>query len=256
MDSTWWIPLSVLVFWGVGRRFPLRPTSGGWNRVLRNLTLGGTTYIVQKAVAVPLILWAAEWVTLQGWPFYERVLEVSLWIRFPLGLLAADLILYTWHRLNHRVPFLWRFHRVHHSDSSMDATTAVRFHPGEYLLSSGTSVLQAIVVGPQQEVWLAYEFLISVLVVFHHSEWKLPMRVERWLHRVIVTPRSHTLHHSVVPREQDSNFGTIFSFWDRIFRTCTPIEPDRASQVVLGVERPPQEKWHFLVLAPFYRNHP
>lgn len=253
MDTTWLIPGSVVLFLGIGRIQSLRRTQGGSARIVRNGMMGLLTYSTQKILSVPMVLFAAEWILEQGWDFYEPLLEVSLWIRVPLGLLAADALLYVWHRLNHRVPFLYRFHRVHHSDDSMDATTAVRFHPGEFLLSTGVSILQAAVVGPQREVWLLYELLVSVLVVFHHSEWRLPLRLEQYLHYLIVTPRSHTLHHSVEIREQDANFGTIFSFWDRLLSTQVDFSTrtDGAQSVRLGVEEPPRETLMSLLLSPF-----
>lgn len=137
--------------------------------------------------------------------------------------LAAFLIMdytnYLWHVLNHKLPFLWRFHIVHHSDRDLDVTTALRFHFGEligsvfyrgaFVFISGATALQVLI----------YEILFEGATQFHHSNWKLPYKLEKGLNKMIVTPRMHGIHHSIIRQETDSNYSVIFSIWDRLHNT-------------------------------------
>lgn len=150
-----------------------------------------------------------------------------------IGFLLLDFTFYYWHRLNHTLPFLWRFHNVHHIDVDLDVSTALRFHFGEITLSTLFRVLQLLVIGPSAGTFLIFETCFAVAAEFHHSNWRLPFRVERALNRVFVTPRMHGIHHSVIVQETDSNYSTIFSWWDRLngsFRMIT-----EAHTVTIGV---------------------
>ena len=137
-----------------------------------------------------------------------------------VAFLIMDYTNYLWHILNHKLPFLWRFHVVHHSDPDLDLSTALRFHFGEmigsvfyrgaFVLVSGASALQV----------LLYEILFEGATQFHHSNWKLPYKLEKNLNKLIVTPRMHGIHHSIIKEETDSNYSVIFSFWDRMHNTA------------------------------------
>ena len=137
-----------------------------------------------------------------------------------VAFLIMDYTNYHWHILNHKLPFLWRFHVVHHSDPDLDLSTALRFHFGEmigtvfyrgaFVLVSGASALQV----------LLYEILFEGATQFHHSNWKLPYKLEKNLNKLIVTPRMHGIHHSIIKEETDSNYSVIFSFWDLMHNTA------------------------------------
>lgn len=140
-----------------------------------------------------------------GWP-----------TRFVLGLLLLDCWMYFWHRANHAIPVLWRFHRMHHSDRHMDVTTATRFHLGEHV---GSSVLRlGLIPLLGFEVWhlLVYDTLVIAVTQFHHADISLG-RWDRWLRLMIVTPDMHKVHHSDWHQETDSNYSTVLSIWDRLF---------------------------------------
>jgi sterol desaturase/sphingolipid hydroxylase (fatty acid hydroxylase superfamily) len=128
-----------------------------------------------------------------------------------------DLWMYAWHRANHRVPFLWRFHRVHHTDPAMDSTTALRFHPGEILLSTLANCLVLMALGMSLDMLVLYKAVMVLVILFHHSNLAVPAGLDARLRRVIVPPSMHRVHHSAIRAETDSNYGTVFSFWDRLF---------------------------------------
>lgn len=150
-----------------------------------------------------------------------------------LAFLLLDYTNYLWHTLNHRFPLLWRFHNVHHTDLDMDVSTAWRFHVGEVLLSVFFRGGMVAVVGAPASTVLLYEVLYEGATAFHHSNWRLPFHLERMLNKVIVTPRMHGIHHSIVRRETDSNYAVIFSMWDRLHQTVRLNIPQ--NEIIIGV---------------------
>jgi len=144
-----------------------------------------------------------------------------------------DLAFYYWHLANHRIPLLWRFHNVHHTDPELDVSTAFRFHFGEIALSSFFNVIQISLIGISPWAFAVYQLVFQSEVLFHHSNLRLPIAFERLLSKVLVTPRMHGIHHSQVHRENNSNFGTVFPWWDRFHRTLGLNIPQ--SEVVVGI---------------------
>ena len=141
------------------------------------------------------------------------------WARWAGAFLLFDAWMYWWHRLNHRIPFLWRFHRTHHSDPRMDVTTANRFHLGEIALSSVLRMPVIALLGLQLWELALYELAMFTVVQLHHANIALPARLDRALRLIIVTPFMHKVHHSRWQPETDSNYSSLFSFWDRLFRS-------------------------------------
>ena len=140
-------------------------------------------------------------------------------VKGATAFLIMDYTNYLWHVLNHKAPFLWRFHVVHHCDPDLDVTTALRFHFGELIGSvffRGTFVFLS---GATPLHVLLYEILFEAATQFHHSNYKLPYKVEKRLNKIIVTPRMHGIHHSNIRQQTDSNYSVIFSFWDRLHHT-------------------------------------
>jgi hypothetical protein len=146
-------------------------------------------------------------------------------VKLPVGVLLLDAWMYAWHRANHALPFLWRFHRMHHSDPTVDVTTALRFHCGEIVLSSLLRLAVVPLLG--LELWqvILYETMLLPVIAFHHSNVALPERWDRLLRLVIVSPNMHRVHHSDWQPETDSNFASIFSWWDRLGRSFR-LRPD------------------------------
>jgi len=139
----------------------------------------------------------------------------------PLAILVAvvclDLAIYWQHRLFHRVPALWRLHRMHHTDLEIDASTGLRFHPLEILLSMVIKLTVVVVLGAPAIAVIIFEVLLNASSVFNHANVKLPLAADRTLRQLVVTPDMHRVHHSTLRRETNSNFGFFLSFWDRLF---------------------------------------
>jgi sterol desaturase/sphingolipid hydroxylase (fatty acid hydroxylase superfamily) len=185
---------------------------------LRNLILGALNALLVALAFAGLWFAAADWAA-------AHQFGILHWLHLPLAprLIAAfllfDVWMYAWHRLNHRLPFLWRFHRTHHSDAAMDVTTGSRFHLGEIFLSSCLRVPVILLLGLRLEELLLYEMAMFAVVQWHHANIALPAKLDRALRSLIVTPNMHKVHHSREQRETDSNYASLFSFWDRLFRT-------------------------------------
>lgn len=185
---------------------------------VRNLTLGAVNAAFSGLVCVGVWWAVSHWAEARGFGLL-RWLGLSPWARLLGVFLLMDLWMYAWHRLNHRVPFLWRFHRMHHSDPQMDVTTANRFHLGEIFLSCGLRAPVIALIGLGLGELALYELVMFPVVQLHHANISLSAPLDRWLRVAIVTPFMHKVHHSNWPPETDSNFASLFSFWDRLFRT-------------------------------------
>ena len=139
--------------------------------------------------------------------------------RMVLGFLLLDYTLYLWHRFNHRVPLLWRFHAVHHIDLDLDSTTGLRFHFGELTMAAWFRAAQILILGVDRTTFRAWQQMLVVSVIFHHSNLELPIAIERRLVRFLVTPRMHGIHHSTRAAETDANYSSLLSCWDRLHRS-------------------------------------
>lgn len=175
-------------------------------------------------------------------------------LQFVAAILLMDVTFYWWHVATHRVPWLWRFHRVHHIDPDLDVSTAFRFHFGEIAMSAAFRVAQVAVIGPSLAMFATYELIFQAATIFHHSNAGLPGWIDRLLNRVVVTPRMHGVHHSQVPDETNSNYSVVFSWWDRMHGSRSPDLPQ--SQLVIGVvefTRPEDNALANVLLLPFRR---
>ena len=144
-----------------------------------------------------------------------------------------DFTFYWWHCANHRIPTLWRFHNVHHTDPDMDVTTSFRFHIIEILISVGFRALQVGIIGIQPVTYIIYEFVFTCSTMFHHSNINLPIKIERLINTILVTPRMHGIHHSNVQEEANSNFSVIFRWWDYIHKSLSL--NINQSEIIIGV---------------------
>ena len=143
--------------------------------------------------------------------------------KYLLSFLLLDLALYAWHYATHHVDALWTVHKVHHSDKAFNVTTGLRFHLGELILEALVRVAFIGVAGVDAEAVLVNQAVISLFVLFHHAN--VSFAGERLLSMLFIVPRLHRLHHSVLREEHDSNYGAVFSFWDRLFGTLKEQEP-------------------------------
>jgi sterol desaturase/sphingolipid hydroxylase (fatty acid hydroxylase superfamily) len=202
-----------------------------------NLTLWATNAAVIGVVCGACACVVARWASQAGVGVLN-LLAVPVWLAVPATILGLDVVSYGWHRANHRIPFLWRFHRVHHADPSFNVSTALRFHPGELLLSLPLRLAAVVALGAPVAGVLAFEVVFTWANVLEHGNFDLPRRAEDALARVLVTPALHRRHHSPERHELDSNFGTVFTLWDRLAGTFGPSSSARSYAAGLPGARP------------------
>ena len=236
--------LAVLVLLLVLERvFPVAKALGGVRRVAKNLSLAGANAILSWAIVVPVSAFAAAHVL--GW----RPLWWAGWAGLALDILLLDCWIYWWHRANHRWPLLWRFHEVHHLDEFLDASSALRFHFGEVLISSLLRAAVILALGVPLLSVVVFETLLAVNTMFHHSNLRLPPKLERALSYVIVTPSIHWVHHHAIRRDTDSNYSSLLSIWDRLFASRSPTV--RTPEMPIGTEGLTDEMLPQLLTRPF-----
>jgi sterol desaturase/sphingolipid hydroxylase (fatty acid hydroxylase superfamily) len=161
-------------------------------------------------------------------------LGIGEFVESVLLVICYDFWMYIWHRLNHQVTFLWRFHRFHHADALMDVTTGVRFHPVEIMLSEVVRLPVCALLGIGATEILLYNLLSFPIILLHHSNVALPRALENWLAYIIPTPMLHRVHHSIKKEEADTNYGSILSLWDRLFGSLR--QPSTGQPLRLGIE--------------------
>ena len=170
-----------------------------------------------------------------------NLLDLPSLLEMVLIVLVFDLWMYAWHVWNHTSSFLWRFHRMHHTDTLVDASSAFRFHPGEIVMSTALRIVIMTVLGLQLWHILVYELLLLPVIMFHHSNINIGARFDQLLRLVFASPFMHKIHHSDIRNETDSNYGSVFSFWDRLFRSYTMrSDPENIAQ---GLKDMKTTKW-------------
>ncbi|MEO7412166.1 MAG: sterol desaturase family protein [Opitutaceae bacterium] len=231
--------LGVLLGWETARPFfaTFANRAARARHGMLNLALGGLNILLTTLVFATAWLAVTNWTATHGFGLLHW-LNLDGWSRTLLAILLLDGWTYLWHRLNHAVPFLWRFHRLHHADRAMDVTTASRFHTGEIFLSSLLRLPVLAIIGCRIEELALYELLLFAVVQFHHANIALPAWLDRGMRAAIVTPSMHKVHHSVARGERDSNYSSLFSWWDRIFHTHRVAGDLRAIVFGLEAERP------------------
>jgi sterol desaturase/sphingolipid hydroxylase (fatty acid hydroxylase superfamily) len=195
---------------------------GGTKRRLihgaRNFGFGVFNSVLLLVLYSAVLAAVTTWTTRSGFGLSSLV-ALPVWVE-TLGLfLLFDFWMYLWHRANHTVPFLWRFHRMHHSDPEMDATTAVRFHTGEVFMSALARLAVLPLLGMTLPQLALYEMIFLPVILFHHSNVRLPRWLDHGLLAIIVTPAMHRVHHSRWQPETDSNYGSVFPYWDFLARS-------------------------------------
>ena len=174
------------------------------------------------------------------------------WAKTLATIVFMDFMLYVWHFLNHEMPLLWRFHRVHHTDLNMDVSTATRFHIGELAVSAVIKISLVFFLGADVFGVVIFETLLVLAAQFHHSSLKVPAWFEKIFWVLFVPPSMHRIHHSVVIKERDSNYGTIFSIWDRTLGTLvSDVDQSRIRIGVGGHFQPEKLNLHHLLIMPF-----
>lgn len=216
------------------------------------VAVSAVTFVVPIA-AILVALFAQA----NGWGLFNLV-DWPIWLEWLIAILILDWVIWAQHLATHKIPVLWRIHRVHHSDVEMDATTAIRFHPVEIVLSLFVKAIAIIILGPAAAAVVIFEALVNGSALFNHANFNLPRPIDDLVRKVFVTPDMHRVHHSVHVNETDSNYGFFLSIWDRIFGTYIADPKDGHNNMVIGLSEWQDEaptRWIWAVLLPF-RNPP
>jgi sterol desaturase/sphingolipid hydroxylase (fatty acid hydroxylase superfamily) len=222
-----------------------------WSRIWTNLLVSIPAFSLLRLLLLPVMVWIA----LKNQDLHigiNYLYHSPSWIKATAAFLMLDYINYLWHLINHKIPMLWRFHLVHHTDPDLDITTAFRFHFGELIGSVFFRGAAVFLTGTSPLTVMVYEIVFEAATQFHHSNWKLPFKLERILNMLFVTPRMHGIHHSVIRQETDSNFSVIFSIWDRIHHTIRlNVNQDHLVIGVPAYDKPDELTTAYLLRLPF-----
>jgi sterol desaturase/sphingolipid hydroxylase (fatty acid hydroxylase superfamily) len=237
------------------RIYPLRKATRPFlRRFMINTLLTGQAIIAGGIIVKFVSHDTGQWASAHGIGLL-RIIKVPFSVQLIIGFLLLDLTFYYWHRVNHTVPLLWRFHNTHHTDPDLDVTTSLRFHVLEVLYSAVFRVLQILLIGASPVIYFIYEGVFQVITLFHHSNLKLPVKVERVLNKVFVTPRMHGIHHSDVKDEAYSNYSVVFRWWDMLHSSLRLNVPQ--SEISIGVpayRAPEDNSLRSVMLMPFQRQ--
>ncbi len=227
------VVLSALVAWEVlaprrGRRLPLV------RRWPSNLGIVVLDTLVVRLLFPITAVGLAMVCEARGWGLLQKV-PLPGWQSIPLAFIALDLAIYLQHVLFHAVPVLWRLHRTHHADQDIDVTTGLRFHPIEIVLSMVIKLAVVAGLGAPAIAVLAFELVLNATSMFNHSNVAMPLGLDRVMRWLVVTPDMHRVHHSVVVRETNSNFGFNLPWWDRLFGTYRSQPEDGHTAMTIGI---------------------
>jgi sterol desaturase/sphingolipid hydroxylase (fatty acid hydroxylase superfamily) len=254
-----WIGIPILagVFFClfiIEEKFQLRKrVQSKWKRSIINNIISIPSFLLLRFMFLPIMIW----LTIQNEQLkfgLNYLYELPAWAEAAIAFLIFDYTNYLWHTLNHKLPMLWRFHIVHHSDLDLDLSTATRFHFGELIGSVFFRGAFVFLSGASPLIVIIYEIVFEAATLFHHSNTRVPIKIENALNKVIVTPRMHGIHHSIYQNEADSNYSVIFSFWDRLHRTFNFSVPQ--DEIIIGVPAYHDKEElsaQFLLKLPFTR---
>lgn len=255
---TVFLGLFVLFAWieaKAPRRVRVQPRSHRW---ITNwaIVIIDTLTLRLLAIALPLLaVGAALDAQANGWGVMNA-LNLPMWLAVILTVLIFDFAIWLQHVITHKVPILWRFHRVHHADRDIDVTTAIRFHPVEIALSMLLKIGLVYLLGPPAIGIILFEIVLNGTAMFNHANMRIPLKLDRFLRIFIVTPDMHRVHHSDNRAEHDSNYGFALSIWDRLFGTYIAQPEKGHEQMTIGLEwqdeKPAQLGW--ALMLPFSRR--
>ena len=226
--------LAVMLAWEFA--FPLHPKrEPRFFHNVRNLAVLLLDALVVRLIVPLAPVGLAQIVIARDWGLMNQF-QMPVWLAIPLTVVLLDLAIYGQHVVFHAVPFLWRMHMVHHSDLEFSATTGVRFHPFEILISACLKLGLVVLLGPPVLGVMLFEILLNGSSLFNHTNVHLPPSLDRWLRWLIVTPDMHRVHHSVEKPETNSNFGFNLPWWDRLFRTYRAQPRAGHEDMMIGLE--------------------
>lgn len=233
------VGVAFILLFALEQLFPAVEEKRNFARLTRNTSLAFLNFLLGPLIVLPLSAYAS---------LHGIGLRPSWW-NMAFDLLVMDAWIYAWHRLNHVLPFLWRFHEVHHLDEALDTTTGLRFHFGEVALSALVRAVLIWLLAIPLVTVAVFETLIVLAALFQHSNLRLPQPLEAVLSKFIVTPKLHWVHHHALRADTDSNYATMLSVWDVLFGSRSPHV--RRADMAMGVEGKTEKGLIQLLLSPF-----
>ncbi len=245
------VVLLLMLLWEAlnPRRTPLL----GWSRRLNNLALVSLDVLLVRLLVPIATVTMAEISLSRGWGLFN-IVDAGFWLTFVVSLLLMDLVIYGQHVVMHKIPLLWRIHRVHHTDLDFDVTTGLRFHPFEIILSMFVKFFFIALFGAPVAAVIVFEITLNISSMFNHSNIQIPISIDRLLRWFIVTPDMHRVHHSVNKIETNSNYGFNIPWWDYIFHTYRSQPSAGHLKMKIGLNEFQGDKvvfLHWLLLQPF-----
>lgn len=224
----------ITIFWLIENAFPLfRFTYKKWHHAGINFFMTFTTILINFSLAFILLI-TSDWTVANNFGFLQWLPPTSLWLYSLIGLLLLDLIgAYLVHLVEHKVKFLWRFHLIHHTDTWIDTTSANRHHPGESIIRFVFTIIGILIVGAPMWMVFFYQTISVVSTQFTHANISLPKKIDYFLSYFIVSPNMHKVHHHFTLPYTDSNYGNIFSIWDRLFGTFMYLPKE---EIIYGID--------------------
>ncbi len=230
----------ITIFWFLEGLFPLvRFNYKKWQHAIPNFFFTLTTIVINLSMAF-LLLNTSDWTIHNNFGLLQWIPGLTLWGEIILGVLLLDFVgAYLPHYTEHRIKPLWMIHLVHHSDPNVDTTTANRHHPLESIIRFLFTLLGIFIIGTSIGIVMLYQALSLVSTQFNHANIRLPKKLDQWISYIIVSPDMHKIHHHYRLPYTDTNFGNIFSIWDRMFGTFSNYEREK---IIYGVDVFPDEK--------------
>lgn len=224
----------ITFFWMLENVFPLfNFTYKKWRHAGINIFMTGTTIAINFCLAF-ILLQTAYWTIANNFGILQWLPTLPVWLYALIGLLLLDLIgAYLVHLVEHKIKVLWRFHLIHHTDTWIDTTTANRHHPGESIIRFTFTALGVLIIGSPMWLVFLYQTLSVVATQFNHANISLPKKVDTFLSYFIVSPDMHKVHHHYILPYTDSNYGNIFSIWDRLFGTFMTLPKE---ELIYGID--------------------
>jgi sterol desaturase/sphingolipid hydroxylase (fatty acid hydroxylase superfamily) len=226
-------------------------------RWFSNLGLAVLNTVILRAIFPFAAVGIAKIATEQSWGLFN-VVSLPYWQTVVLSIAGLDLIIYLQHVMFHALPSLWRLHKVHHADRDFDVTTGLRFHPIEILLSMGIKIAAIVLLGAPVTAVLIFEILLNATALFNHGNVSLPPQLDRFLRWFVVTPDMHRVHHSVIPRETNSNFGFNLPWWDYLLGTYRSHASLSHQDMTIGLSEYQTtfkiEQLHWMLIMPFLKE--
>jgi sterol desaturase/sphingolipid hydroxylase (fatty acid hydroxylase superfamily) len=227
----------IFMFLGLEAVWPKRPTDKNSKfRRLNNILLLTVNFIAVRFL-VPLATFQVAIIAAEKEFGLLNTIQLPVLLSVVLTIFIFDFLIYIQHVVFHQITFLWRVHRVHHTDLEFDVTTGIRFHPIEIVLSMFYKLVAVYLIGPLAFSIIIYEILLNAAALFGHSNISLNSHFEKTLRKLFVTPDMHRIHHSVLRNETDSNYGNIFSIWDKLFKTYNAKPEAGYDNMIIGLDK-------------------